>query len=175
MEWGSDRRICRRFLTPSSRRGLRSVQELGCSSQSNSSRGTGGGSASRAIANRRSTARPSASSCHFIQPTNDLESSFSRCGPNHKLPDSTDQRVRICVSMSRVQRAAEIPCQQILVRDPHGVFRSVGISGEKPTFYEQVLGVNVCVPWLDRSLASSSIAFVPQAFCLLPNQNVQAK
>src|SRR5580658_8200903 len=74
MGWESDRRICPGFLTPSSRRGLRSAQELACSSQSNSLRGTGGGSASRVIANRRSTAPPSASSCHFIQPTNDLES-----------------------------------------------------------------------------------------------------
>ena len=62
-----------RFLTPSSRRGLRLEQELDYSSQSNSSRGTGAESASRAIANRRSTARPSVFSCHFIQPTSDLE------------------------------------------------------------------------------------------------------
>ena len=38
------------------------------------SKGTGGESASRAITNRRGTARSSASSCHFIQPTSDLES-----------------------------------------------------------------------------------------------------
>src|SRR5271156_3955048 len=75
MEWELRRRICRWFLTPSSRHGLRLAQELDCSSPSNSSRGTGGGSTLRAILNRTGTARLSASSCHFIQPTNDRENS----------------------------------------------------------------------------------------------------
>src|SRR5271165_1451548 len=71
MEWELNRSICRGFLKPSSQRGLRSGQELDYSSQSNSSRATEAGLASRAIANRKNTARPSASSCHFIQPTSD--------------------------------------------------------------------------------------------------------
>src|SRR5271154_5853036 len=71
MEWALHRTICRGFLTPSSRRGIRSARESDCSSQSNLSKGTGGRSASRAVTNRRGTARPSASSYHFIQSTRD--------------------------------------------------------------------------------------------------------
>src|SRR5580658_2017772 len=72
MAWEFKRTICRRFLMPSLRRGIRSAPELDYSWRSNSSRGMAEESASRAIANRRSTEQPSASSCRFIQPTSDL-------------------------------------------------------------------------------------------------------
>src|SRR5260370_42247036 len=77
MEWELHRRICRRFLTPSSRHGLRLAQESDYSSQSNLSRGMGGGLALRVILNRTGTARPSASFCHFIQPTSERSWRFA--------------------------------------------------------------------------------------------------
>jgi len=78
MAWELHQRICRGSLRPSSPRGLRSAQESDYSWPSSLSRGTGDASVSRAITTRRGTARLSASSCHFIHPTSDPESSSLR-------------------------------------------------------------------------------------------------
>src|SRR5277367_1711539 len=121
MEWELRRRICRGFLTPSSRHGRPSAQELDCSSQSNLSKGTGGGLTLRAIVNRTGTTQPSASFCHFIQRTNDLagrsvhtfKDQEREVGLSEAIQASSELRVdrsisRLVLTGHCTQRAGEI-------------------------------------------------------------------
>ena len=80
---GSQRTFCRRCLMPFSRPGLRSAQELACSSQSSLSKGTVGRFGLIAASSRRDGARWFASSCLHILNTirvgSDSGHRYSRC------------------------------------------------------------------------------------------------